>query len=149
MSFLDLTDVKEDEFSVLPAGEYLVKVTNAVVKDTKHGDGKYIETELVVTQGEGEGRKLWERFNIQNPNEKAVEIGKKQLKKLLVSAGANPVLSDVNELCGLTAVANVAVKTDPQWGDSNEVRFFRAPNGATTTAPAGVAQNPTTDDIPF
>jgi hypothetical protein len=124
---VDLTETKEQSFEILPAGSYHVRCDSAQIKDTRAGTGQYLETVLVVTGGDHEGRKIWHRFNINNPSEKAQEIGRSQLKSFLLKSKAkNPdTPSDVAEFIGLDCWVSVSVKNDAQYGDSNEVKYFK------------------------
>ena len=125
---LDLTNATEQTFEVLPAGMYLVRCTVAKIKPTKSGDGEYIEVELTVSEGEAEGRKLFHRFNINNPNAKAQEIGLGQLKSYLTKSGhADPnKLETVGQLEGLQCVAQVVIRNDPGYGPQNDIKYFKS-----------------------
>jgi hypothetical protein len=67
---------------VLPAGQYNVKVTGAEIKDTKAGNGKYVQITFAVTNEEFAGVELTERYNVQNANPKATQIGLGKLSAL-------------------------------------------------------------------
>lgn len=124
---IDLTEDQEQSFETIPAGNYMIRCTGAEVKDTKKGDGSYLQLELTLIEGEYEGRKVWGRFNLSNPNEEAAKIGRGQLKAFLVKSGwkdPNKV-PDVNQLCGLECVAGVTIRKDSQYGDQNDVRYFK------------------------
>ena len=125
---VDLTDTEANQgFDALPPGPYMTQVTNAEVKTTRAGDGRYINVELEVTEPKSyAGRKVWDIFNIQNPSEDATKIGKANLKGFMQAAGhKNPnTLRDVNELVGLRVVATLIVKKDPNWGEGNQVKKY-------------------------
>ena len=124
MSF-DLSNVKAQGNETLAAGKYTVNVTNAELKDTKSGNGKYIKIELTVKDGDFTGRKIWSQINVVNANPKAEEIGRSQLKALLVSANhPNPdKLGSVTDLCGLTVGVKTKIKTD-EYGEKAEVSYY-------------------------
>lgn len=126
MSFLNLSGVKEEGFDVVPAGKYVVRCNKAEVVDTKKGDGRYIKCQFKIDDGEYEGKAIFHNFNIENPNDKAVQIGLGQLKSFLKSSGYhNPEeLSSVSDLEGLKAMANVKIRSSEQYGDSNDISSF-------------------------
>lgn len=74
---------------VLPAGQYNVKVTGAEIKDTKAGNGKYVQITFAVTDEAFAGVELTERYNVQNANPKATQIGLGKLSALSRSLCAN------------------------------------------------------------
>ena len=101
--------------------------TDSEMKDTKKGDGKYLQFEFVVMQGEHEGRKLWDRFNLVNPSIKAVSIGQRQLAKLCRAVGVlRP--KESAELHGKPVMAKVDVrKREDSDSFSNDIRGYSAP----------------------
>lgn len=136
MSWLDLTDVQESSFEVLPAGEYFVSVKEAMVKSTKDNNGEYINITFEVMDDDFQGRKIFSNFNIKNNNKKAQDIGLGQLRKMIRCSGQeNFVLNTASDLCGLSMIAKVIVKSDPAHGDKNEIKDFKEPIklGETTT----------------
>jgi hypothetical protein len=140
----DLSKVEtSNSFETLPEGKYVANVTNAEIKETKNGTGKYIRTELTIAAGENKGRKIWTNFNVENQNQMAVEIGLKQLKTMLQAANAQSVdkLASVSDLCGLTVGVKTKIKTD-EYGEKAEVHYFFSPKDAKETAASS-------DTIPF
>jgi hypothetical protein len=127
-----------DSFDVLPPGDYAVVIEKAEVKTTKKGDGHYLEICTQITEGPAVKRKLWSRFNIDNPSEVAQRIGQSQLAGLCKATGI-AVIRDESELLGKTCIARVKVKDD-----SNEVRAWKAVVG--TTPPPSFAP-PTTAPV--
>lgn len=66
-------------FEPLPAGAYVAVIVESERKPTTKGDGSFLELVFEVIEGEAKGRKLWLRLNLENPNEKAVQIARGQL----------------------------------------------------------------------
>lgn len=125
----DATQVAPQEsFSPLPAGEYLVMVTNTELKQTKAGTGSYLSVDLQIIEGEYEGRKIWDNITLQNPNQTAVNIGQKQLSSLCHATGELHV-QDSEQLHDKLVIAVVGVR--PAKGDydaSNNVKAYKAAN---------------------
>ena len=64
------------EFQPLPEGKYEAVIADSDVKQTRNGSGRYVQLEFEVVSGEHKGRKVWGRYNIENPNADAVRIGR-------------------------------------------------------------------------
>jgi hypothetical protein len=111
-------------FDLLPKGDYEVLIIDSEMKATKNGDGEYLALELQVTSGEHKGRILWTNLNLRNPNAKAEEIARGTLSAICRAVG---VLTpqDSSELHNKPLLAVVRIKTDPTYGDKNEVRGFK------------------------
>ena len=75
------------DFEPLPAGKYLVVITESEMKPTKAGDGEYLELVFEVVEGEYKNRKLWARLNLNNSSQKAVEIAKGKLSAVCRAVG--------------------------------------------------------------
>jgi hypothetical protein len=58
----------QQSFDALPVGRYEVIITDSEMKDTKAGTGQYLQLTFSVTGGQHDGRKLWSRLNLVNPN---------------------------------------------------------------------------------
>jgi len=75
------------DFSLFPVGEYIAEVTASDYKPTKSGNGKYIELEFIILDGEYAGRKYWDRLNVQHENKTAMDIANSSLRDLLEATG--------------------------------------------------------------
>jgi hypothetical protein len=119
-------DEAKGNFEVLPKGDYLVACTEAEVKTTKDGSGTFIKAQFTVKAGPYEARKIFQNFNLTNRNEKAVQIGRGQIKGFLLAAGAtNFKLDNVTDLCGKIAIAKVDIEESTQYGDKNKITSFK------------------------
>lgn len=56
---INFADV-EDSFQVMPEGLYPVVVEKVEIRESKSSDNPYLNWELTITDGEHEGRKLWQ-----------------------------------------------------------------------------------------
>lgn len=106
------SDVPADEFEPVPAGTYTGMITESEMKATNGGDGAYIQLKVEL---EG-GRVLFERLNIQNKNDKAVEIAYRTLAKICEAVGKTSV-KDTNELHNKRFQIVVAVEPGKPYTD--------------------------------
>lgn len=121
------------QFDAIPAGDYEAIVTASEMKATKDGTGQYLELTSEIQSGQYQGRRLWDRLNLQNKNPKAVEIAQKQLAQLCHATGVLQVQNS-EQLHNRPFVMKVAVRNDPERGPSNEIKGYKAK--AASNAPA-------------
>lgn len=69
-------------FSKVPAGKYVAVVAHSVFKETSSG-GAGLQVGYMIETGEHAGKMIQDFINIQNSNEKAVEIGLGRLRKIM------------------------------------------------------------------
>ena len=134
-----------DSFDPIPNGDYLCIITTSEMKPTKAGDGAYLELELQVLEGPYQGRKLWDRLNLNNANETTVKIARGTLSAICRAVG---VLSpnDSVELHNLPLVIHVRCKKRTDTGEIvNEVKGYSkkdSPQPPASGAPAGNSTPP-------
>ena len=101
------------QFDAIPAGDYEAMVTDSTMKSTKDGTGQYLELTVEIQTGQFQGRRLFDRLNLQNRNPKAVEIAQKQLAQLCHATSVLQV-QDSQQLHNRPIVMKVAVKNVQQ-----------------------------------
>ena len=109
---------------ILPAGKYVVEITNSATKETKAKNGSYLELEMTVLTGEYKGRKLWDRLCVNHANQTTQRIAQANLSAL---CHAVDVLKphDSLDLHGLPFVVTVRVRKDENTGEmSNAIRGY-------------------------
>ena len=127
-------------YEPLPADWYKAVITETEEKPTKAQTGSYLQLTIEVIEGQHQGRRVFERLNLKNPNSVAVEIAQRSLSSICRSIGVNnPQNSE--ELMDKPLMIKVAVKpAQGEYGASNEIKGYDAVGGATTApAPAAVA----------
>ena len=135
-----------NDFEPIPAGWYNVSITNAEAKDTKAGNGVYISVRFDVTGPTHEGRVVFTNLNIKNPNPKAEEIGRQQLDSMMRAIGVGKV-EDTDQLVGGNCAVKVSIRRSEEWGDSNEVKAYKAIDGSSPPMPK--AEAPTSNAAPW
>ena len=113
-------EVEGSSFELLPEAEYVGMFTESEVKDTKAGTGQYIQMKFEIVEGDKTGRVLFERLNIKNPNEKAVEIAYQTLKKICECVN-KPNIQDTDELNNIRLIAKVVVD-----GEYNRIKSYKS-----------------------
>lgn len=97
----------------LPPGSYEVIIAQSDIKATKAGTGEYIELEMQIVDGEYQGRRIWERLNVNNPNKTAEDIAKAALGALCMAVGVDD-LTDTEQLHDIPFIIGVEVdRKDP------------------------------------
>ena len=126
----NVTELPEsnNNFDPLPAGWYQVNIKGAELKDTKAGTGQYIAVQYDVLGPTHQGRVVFGNLNIRNPNPKAEEIGHQQLGELMRSIGL-PSLQDTDQLIGGSLSIKLSIRKSEEYGDSNDVKGFKALEG--------------------
>lgn len=85
--FFDPNAEANSGIEVLPEGVYTVKVTSGDWKETKSGNGRYLQMNMAIVDGPHQGSVIIDRFNLDNPSREAVKIAQGQLKALADAIG--------------------------------------------------------------
>jgi len=121
----DEVEVVDEDFSPLMPGDYPVIVQDSEFRETKKEDGNYLFLQLLVINGQGKNRKLFDRLNLDNPNPQAVEISKKQLASLCRAIGKQKI-TDSRELHDIPVIARVEIrKGSDGYDDSNNIKGYK------------------------
>lgn len=126
MAWLPTGDINTEETvrnmpegTPLPPGVYTGMVVKSTQKHTNDRTGIYVEVEIDVKHpAEFIGRKIWDRFNIQNASQKASQIGREGIADLGKACGI-PVLSDDEQLVGHQVMMEVMVEAAKKYTDKN------------------------------
>lgn len=123
------------EFQILPEGKYEAVISDSDVKSTRNGSGRYVQLEFEVVSGEHRGRRIWGRYNIENPSADAVRIGHADFSAVCHAVGVL-IPSDTCELHGLPLVLTVKCRRQKDSDElENVIRGYAAKN-APVAAPA-------------
>lgn len=139
----------QNNFDALPAGWYHAVIQGAELKDTKSG-GQMIAVKYQIVGPNHEGRIIFSNINIRNMNEKAEEIGLRQLNEIM-GAIALASIDDSSQLIGGHLMIKLSKTEDEKYGDDNgfrnDVKSCKALAGSMPTAPAPIAA-PTQAEAP-
>jgi hypothetical protein len=133
----------QQSFDALPPGRYEAIISASEMKDTKAGTGQYLQLTFDVVGGQYEGRKLWSRLNLVNPNATAVQIAERELSAICHCVGIL-VPQDSEELHDALLVIDVIQELNPMSGQqTNRIKGYSQVSAPTPkakpAAPAGFA----------
>jgi len=136
----DATNVDpRQDYSPIPAGKYLAAITESEEKPTKAGTGAYLALTFQILEGEFQGRKLWARLNLQNPNPKAVQIAQAELSAICRAVNVLKPQDSV-ELHDLPLMITVKCRKRAETDEiTNEISGYAAKPPTTTPPPTGAA----------
>lgn len=116
-------------YDALKPGKYLAMVIDSTVKPTKNGSGEYLQLTFEVIEGNGKGRKIFERLNFKNSNKVAEEIAQKQLSALCHAVGVID-LQDSETLHNLPVTLEITVEEGSNgYGPQNRIKSYTPANG--------------------
>lgn len=153
---IDLTNVETSSgFDLLPKGKYTAMVVDTVLKPTKAGTGEYLEITLEIVDGNGRGRKVWDRLNIRNANKKAEDISQQQLKALATACGQTITPGfNTDMLHNVPVTIELDIETREGYDPQNRVKNYIASNNQShqifaprTTPKADVAPTQPTQQV--
>ena len=133
LSGFNANDVEPNSaFAPLPAGEYQAIISESNMKPTKNGLGKYLELKLQILNGQHQNRTLFDRLNLVNKNDVAVQIAKGTLSSICRAVGVLEP-DDSLELHNKAMCIVVKIKNDQDGNPRNEVKGYKPRH---TAAPA-------------
>jgi len=118
----------------VPAGKYIAVIVESEMKQTKSGNGNYLELTFEITEGEYKGRKVWARLNIDNPSADAVKIARGELSAICRAVNVMTP-NDSVDLHNLPLEINVKCKKRDNTDEiSNEIKGYAAKPAPVTSS---------------
>ena len=126
-----------DDFQPLPVGDYRVEIVQSEMRTTKDGNGQYLWLEMQILDGEYANRKIWDRLNLMNANQQAVDIAQRTLSSICHATGKITV-DDSEELHQIPFIAKARLVPDKARGGVQNAFSYKAEG----EAPAKPAARP-------
>jgi len=124
-------DDGDDDFGPVPAGEYLVVLSNSDGPiETSNGKGRYIKLEFqIVEEGKYHNRRIFENLNLwrygDSENDRLTEkIARRKFKSLCDAVGV-PSPRDTQELHDIPFILRVKIENDDEFGPRNRVVGYK------------------------
>lgn len=151
LNFNTANQEEMDDFTVIPVGDYNVQIIKSDLKDTKAGDGKRLNIQFKVLDGEFKGRIVFAGLNVVNPNPTAVEISMKELTSICKACGKDQI-QDSGELHNIPLTVSVKIKAAngnfPEQNQISKYMPYSGIDGAVSTKTATASETdgePATD----
>jgi len=124
----------DDDFDVIPAGKYVAEIVKSEMRETKAKTGQFLFLQMKILKGDHKGRVLFDRLNLVNPNETAVEIARKTLKRICDAVGKKKI-TDSKVLHDTPMNVQVSIKpADDNWPAGNEIKGYYKIDGNSQSA---------------
>ncbi len=111
------------DFQTVPAGRYKAIITESIWEPNKAQTGRFIKFTLQVIEGEHKGAPLFDRLNLENPSDKAVQIAKGTLSSICRAVNV-PRPKDTSELHNLPLIVRVDLEEYEPGKWSNPVKAY-------------------------
>jgi len=120
---------------VIPAGDYRAMIIDSAMEPTKNGSGQFLKLTISVLDGPKKGAVIFDRLNLVNNNQTAVDIAQRTLSAICHAISVMQV-QDSDQLHNRPLMMRVAVKEDAQYGQSNEIKRYLAVSAGAAPATA-------------
>ena len=136
-------------FDAIPAGTYLMVVSESEQKNAKTVPNKYLELTLEVIDGMHQGRRVWVRLNLWNSSSSAVQIATKELGEIARACGI-PKPGDSSKLHNIPILVSVAIAKEEYNGQKQNKVVKYEPNGkfSETITPENTPAPPPVQELP-
>ena len=98
-------------YEPIPPGKYPVQIEKVEVRETKKKDGSYLWIEMNIFDGPQKGRHVWANLNLDNKNEQAVKIARKELSAILYAVELQNI-THPDQLVSRWLYVSVRIKDD-------------------------------------
>lgn len=130
----------QQTFEPIPDGWYNVIIEESEMKPTKDQQGRYLQLKLKVLDGQHANRVLFDRLNLENRNQTAVDIAYSTLSAICHATGVIQV-ADSNQLHNIPMQAKVKYRpADANYDAGNEIKGYKACDGLQAPAAGGAQQ---------
>lgn len=110
----------------VPSDWYPCLIASTEIKETKKGDGgRYLMFTFDIAEGPYKNRKLFDRLNLWNRNQQAVDIANKSMTAICQAVGLIQPRNH-EEFRGKRLMVKAVKTNDPQYGEGNEIKGYKA-----------------------
>jgi hypothetical protein len=133
-----------DEFKPIPEGTYRAIITASDYEENKKKTGSFLKLTIQILDNPYNGRTVFDRLNLDNPNEVAVDIAKRQLSAVCRAVG-KMTPKDSAELHNIPFTVKLGVTPDGKYSEILSYKPIKsetaapAANGGAAAPPAAVA----------
>lgn len=119
-------DYTGNTYSPVPAGKYKLALVKAERKAARKEGNYYLNCQFIIVKGEYKKRTVFHMFNLENTTEQAQEIGRNQLKEMMMACGVKSLkdMWSVDKLLNKPFDAVIGIEKSDEYGDRNKINRF-------------------------
>jgi hypothetical protein len=148
--YFDPETEEGSQFELIPVGSYVAEIIDAELAQPRSGDGCMLKLTWKITEGDYEGRQLWQTLCYQHSNLQTQTIARRTLKDLCTAFDINEQVKDPDVFKHKPARIRVSVESDKsgQYDDQNRIRRVKALTDSDGEAQEAKRSAPTTKPTP-
>ena len=123
----NVEQVPDNDYSPILDGEYAAQIIKSEMKDTKAGTGQYLELRVQILEPPYNGRIVFDRLNLINPNQVAVSIANRTLADICTALGITEI-EDSEELHNQELTVRIATEERDGYPPSNVIKKYLPAN---------------------
>jgi hypothetical protein len=124
-----------DEFKPIPEGTYRAIITASDYEENKKKTGSFLKLTIQILDNPYNGRTVFDRLNLDNPSEVAVDIAKKQLSAVCRAVG-KMTPKDSAELHNIPFTVKLGVTADGKYSEILSYKPIKPEQAAAGERPA-------------
>lgn len=118
---IDTSDADENQFDLVPAGDYIAIIEDSDFVESQSGKGQYLKLVYQIVDGQFKGRKLFENLNIIHQSKQAQAIARRTLNAIGIATDVHNI-EDSTQLHNIPMLITVAIKNDETYGKQNVIK---------------------------
>jgi hypothetical protein len=135
----DPSQQEGSNYEPIPAGEYTAEIIEAAITQPKSGDGHMLALTWKISDGDHEGRQIFQQLCYQHSNATTQDIARRMLKDICVAVEINEQVTSPEIFKFKPARVRVGIESDKfgQYEDRNRIKRVRpltAADGETVEA---------------
>ena len=139
--YFDPEQQEGSQVEPFPAGDYTAEIIDAVISQPKSLDGHMLSLTWKISDGDYEGRQIWQRLCYQHSNPTTQDIARRFLKDLCRALNINQQITDPEVFKFKPARVRVGVESD-KYGQFDDQNRIKRVHPLSTTGPEPPAPPP-------
>jgi hypothetical protein len=149
--FNPATEEGTPDLALLAKGNYVARITDAVIKPYKSGKGQGVFLTWELVDDAYAGRKVWSNCTLVHESEKATKFGRQQFKDICDACGVTESFRDLTLLYDKPCSIWIGVEESDDYPPKNAVGKVRSIQAkkAKSQPVNGAADKPFNDEVPY
>ena len=142
--YFDPSQQEGSNFQLIPIGKYAAEIIEATLAVPSSGDGHMLNLTWRITDGEHEGRQVWDHLCYQHSNAVTEGIARRKIKDICVALDITEQVNDPKMFLYKSMQVRVGIQRDKQGvrDDRNVISRVRPLNAPDEPAPTPTPSGP-------